>query len=35
MKNIDHHCARGFGHVCRFIDNLIAVNDDKEFENSF
>ena len=32
---IDHLCARGFGHVYRFVDDLIAVNDNKEFGNSF
>ena len=32
MKNIDHR-ARRFGHVYRFVDDLIAVNDNKVFEN--
>ena len=34
IKNIDHHCARRFGHVYRSIDDLIALNDHKELENS-
>ena len=34
MKSIDHHGAR-FGHVYRFIGDLIGVNDSKEFKNSF
>ena len=34
MKNIDHHCARKFGHIYGFIDDLITTNDNKEFENS-
>ena len=33
MKNIDQHCAK-FWHMYRFIDDLIAMNDSKEFENS-
>ena len=36
MKDIDHHCARRFGHVYRFVDDdLVALNDNKEFGNSF
>ena len=35
MKNIDHLHERKFGHVYRFIEDLIAVNDGKEFDNSF
>ena len=30
IKNIDHHRARRFGHVYRFVDDLIAMNDNKE-----
>ena len=33
MKNIDQHRAK-FWHMYRFIDDLIAMNDSKEFENS-
>ena len=35
MKTIDHHHARMFGNIYTFIDDLIAMNDSKEFENSF
>ena len=35
MKNIERHCARKFGHVYRFIDDLTAMNDNKESENFF
>ena len=35
IKNIDHHLAGRFGHVHRFIDDLTAMNDNKEFEKSF
>ena len=35
MKNIDHHRARSFGHIYKFIDDLITMNDSKEYENSF
>ena len=35
MKNIDHHCAGRFGYIYRFIDDLIAMNDCKEFKNTF
>ena len=34
-NNIDHHHTGRFGHVYRFIDILIAMNDNKEFESSF
>ena len=34
-NNIDHHHAGRFGHVYRFIDILITMNDNKEFESSF
>ena len=34
VKNIDHHHARKFGNVFRFIEDLIVRNDSKEFENS-
>ena len=27
MKNIDHDDPRRFGHIYRFIDDLIAMND--------
>ena len=33
MKNIYHHYAWMFGHIYRFIDDLI--NNSKEFEKSF
>ena len=35
MKNHDHNSARRFSHVYRFKDDLIAMNDNKEFESSF
>ena len=35
MKNIDVHRARRFGHVYIFIDDMITMNDNKEFDNSF
>ena len=34
MKNIDHYRARIFGHVYRFLDYLIAMNDNNNFGNS-
>ena len=34
VKNIDHHHARKFGNVFRFIEDLIVRTDSKEFENS-
>lgn len=33
-KNIYHHHAR-FGYVYRFINDMIAMDDNKEFQNSF
>ena len=35
MTYIDHHCAKRFGHVYRFIDDLIQVKGNKEFDNPF
>ena len=35
MKNIDHYRVRNFGHIYRFIDALFAMNDSKEFGDSF
>ena len=32
-KNIDHHRARRFRHVYRFIDDRITVNDNKKDAN--
>ena len=34
MKHIDHHLARMSRQVYRFIDDLITMNDNKEYENS-
>lgn len=35
MKNIDHHRGKTFGHVYRLIDDLIAIKNNKKFENCF
>ena len=35
IKHIDHYRARGFGHVYRFIDDPIAINNCETFENYF
>lgn len=35
MKHIDHYRARGFGHIYRFIDDPIAINNSETFENYF
>ena len=35
LKNGQYQRARKFGNVFRFIDDLIAINDGKEFLNSF
>ena len=35
MKNTDYHCARKFGNIYRFIDDRIAVNYNKEFQDFF
>ena len=35
LKNSQYHRARKFGNVFRFIDDLIAINDGKEFSTSF
>ena len=29
------HCAKRFGHVYRLTDNLIVMNNNKEFDKSF
>ena len=35
MKNIDHiDCARRFGHIYRFMNDLIAMNGSNESEKS-
>ena len=30
-----HHCAKRFGHVYRLTDDLIVMNNNKEFGKSF
>ena len=34
-KKDNHHRARRFGHAFRFIDDLVAINDNNEFENCY
>ena len=35
LKSNDHHIARKFGNVFRYIDDLLAINDGGEFERSY
>ena len=35
IKNSNYGVARKFGNIFRFIDDLIAINDGKEFENHY
>ena len=34
MKNIDHHHARKFGNVFRFIEDLIVRNEEELFQRN-
>ena len=34
MKTTDHHPARRFGHVYRFLDDLIPMNDNEKLQTS-
>ena len=35
IENINYGVARKFGNIFRFVDDLIAINDENEFENHY
>ena len=35
IENTNYGVARKFGNIFRFVDDLIAINDENEFENQY